>query len=235
MSSDLTDQTSPLRIELHLPSGLRSAAEARAAAKALAAQAWQCDETQFDVIFEPGVFVPESPVVKVVTPAQYLAYKTQAMRYSLRLMLTALLLGMTALAAWHLFIEGERMRHDARNQALEQVSAKRKAETAQAAELAERQVAQTKIWESLMPKLKMDLNPVFDKLEEVQIAQVRLMNLDLDANTRIAVLNYELGSVAQIAALTQALAEKSDDKMACQLIAVRALNPMLQTQWRCTF
>lgn len=235
MSSDLTDQSTPPRIELHLPSGLRSAAEARAAAKALAAQAWQCDETQFDLIFEPGLFVPASPVVEVVPPAQYLAYKARAMRYSWRLMLGALLLGMAVLAAWHFAMEGERMRDEARKQALEQLSAKRKAATAQAAELAERQAAQNKIWESLTPRLEMDLNPVFDKLEEVQIAQVRLMNLELDASTRSAVLSYELASIGQIAALTQALADKSDDKMVCQLIAARAVNSALQAQWRCAF
>lgn len=235
MSSDLTDQSSPLRIELHLPSGLRSATEARAAAKALAAQAWQCDETQFDLVFEPGVFVPRSPVVEVVTPAQYLAYKRRAMRYSRHLMLATLLVAMAVLSAWRLAVDRERMSNEARKQALDRLSAQRKAAAGQATEITERQIAQTKLWESLRPKLELDLNPVFDKLEEVQIAQVRLMNLELDASTRSVVLSYELASVVQIPALTQALADKSDDKMACQLIAARAVNSALQTQWRCTF
>ena len=235
MSSDSSDKSAPLHIELHLPSGLRSAAEARGAAKALAAQAWQCDEAQFDLIFKPAVFVPAVPVVEVVPPAQYQAHKLGARRYSWRLMMAALLLGLSALAAWSLLIGQERLREEAQKQSLAQAAQERKAQTQRIAVQAELDAAQTKIWDSLMPKLSLNLNPVFDRLEEVQMPQARLVILEVDTSARSAVLSYQLPSVAQVAPLADMLAKPTQDRMSCQLSAVHAGQPNVLTQWRCEF
>lgn len=235
MSSDSSDKSPPLHIELHLPSGLRSAAEARTAAKALAAQAWQCDEAQFDLVFEPGVFVPTSAHVEVVPPAEYRTRKLQAVKYTLRLLVASLTLGLGVFAGWSLLIERERLRGESQRHVLAHAVEDSRARAERANAKSEIDAAATKIWDGLTPKLELNLNPVFDRLEAIHMPQVRLVSMDVDATTRTVIVSYQLPNFAHLETLADLLAQPSPDRMSCRIASAHARQVNIILQWRCTF
>lgn len=221
-------------MRLRLPSGLRNAAEARAAAKALAAQQWQCDESEFELLFKPSVWLGEEVWVKAVEPAAFEAHRAAAQRHSRRILawglgVSVLILLAAAGLLWH----GHKQQLE-QLEKLQHVQDKLKVRQAQERERQAWVDAQAEQHKWLRPRLELDLNPVFDAIESVQLPQVRLRTLEIDAASQTAHLGYELTNMAQFQALNEALTSEKI-QLRCQLSGGQSLNQNITGQWTCKF
>ena len=154
-------------LEIRLPSGISSAAEAHAAAQALAARAWACDEADFELIFKPSVWVGESVWVRAVTGPEYLVHQT-TIKNRLRIIRTiVILVSALILLVWIGLIWTDDQEHKAQLNKLTHIQEKIKTASAQAKERQAWLDTDTEKIKLLKPRLELDLNPVFDAIESI--------------------------------------------------------------------
>lgn len=119
-------------LKIRLPKGIRNTAEAHAAAKALAAQAWACDEADFELIFKPGVWIGEAVWVRAVTEQEYLSHQAAIKKRIQRINIVVLFLSVLILFGWGGLIWKDHKQHTAERNKLAQVQEKIQSATAQA-------------------------------------------------------------------------------------------------------
>lgn len=221
-------------VKLTLPPGIRNAAEARAAAKALAAKAWQCEESDFELLFRPSLWLRRKVWVQPVPPQVFAAQQAAERLAARRIWWGAA--GMCALVTlgWGLAIWKLQAEHAELQTKLSQVEEKIKAQIEQRRARQQWVDAHRERLEKIKPRLELDLNPVFDAIESIALPQVRLRHLDLDASTQTVQLSYEMASMAQFQALNDALTQ---DKLSlrCQLLSGQTGNESVEGLWRCRF
>ena len=234
MSSVLNDDIPNASLVLHLPAGLQNSAEARAVAKAMAAQVWACDESEFELVFEPRVLVPETAQVEGVPVSIFQSLKAKAIQNTKRRLWVLCFIAMVIALGWGTLIWKGEKRHAVSQKLLNESTAKLKSWTDQEGTKNSLRSEQDRVWGVLKPQLEVDLNPVFNTIETIKLPQVRLRSFEMDATTRTAVLIYELPNMGLIGELHKALSQEANEMM-CQLINIQSTNPVVSAQWRCTF
>ena len=220
--------------KIRLPFGIRNAAEAHAAAKALAAQAWACGEADFELIFKPSIWIGEAVWVRAVTEQEYLSHQAAIKKRIQIIKKVNFLFSLIILLGWGGLIWTDHKQHSAERHKLAQVQEKIQSATAQAKERQAWLDADVEKLKLLKPRLELDLNPVFDAIESIDLPQVRLKSLDIDTNTRAVQLGYELGNMSQFQALNDVLTREKVG-IRCKLTGGQTLTQAVEGQWRCDF
>lgn len=234
MSSDLNDSTFAADLQLDLPAGLRNAEEAHAVAKAMAAQAWACDESEFELICASSVFVPQRLLLKGVPLEVYQMHKAEALRKTKhRGLIVLFLAALLILGVWFLMVQLHKQ-HETRLKLLTETTARLQSLKQSHDRRQVSSSAQERQWKEIGPKLELDINPVFNTIENIREPRVRLRSLELETTTHTATLVYELVSLEQVGSLHNALS-KQDSDMSCRLMGIQSVTQTVSAQWLCSF
>jgi hypothetical protein len=221
-------------LQLELPEGLHNHAEVRAAAKAIVAQTWQCDESEFELLFEPGLRVQSAPRVQVVPVHMYATHLAQIQKKTRHLGLLTGLMALLVVLVWGALVWQGRGQAQTQGQKLAQVTEALRSRAQQARDQQALAATLDRRWNSLAPRLELDLNPIFNTIENIKQPQVRLRGLEMQASPQSLTLSYEMLNMKQVSILNDALAS-TGEPLSCQLITIQSMGTAVLGLWRCEF